>query len=208
MNLNAIANGYIIAVTPNMTGELRASTGFARAGDALFTGSIAGDVLTVTAVSLGTLAVDSVLTAPLVIPSTLIRAQLSGPPGGTGTYRVSLAQTVASGAIAATGTGERVATYAAGVVLPMQVQAVTGEDLKHLDGLNIQGIMRTVYINGRVQGVNRQAIKGGDVIALPTGLTVAPPLADIWLVTTVLEPWDTPGWCKVLVTLQATEQAQ
>jgi hypothetical protein len=62
-----------------------------------FTGSIAGTVLTVTAVSLGTLAAGQSITGTSVAENTVIVSQLTGSPvGGTGTYRVSVTQTVSS----------------------------------------------------------------------------------------------------------------
>lgn len=208
MNLNAIANSYCIAVTPNLIGSIMASAGSTRPGDAVFTGSIAGTTLTVTAVASGTLAVNSVLAATLVQPATMVQAQLSGTTGGIGTYRVSRSQTVTSQTISATGTGDRIPAYATVTGVSMQVQAVAGDDLKHVDGLNIEGIYRVVYVNGRLQGVNRQALKGGDLLMIPTGLATVPPLNDTWLISKVIEPWDTGGWCKVLVVLQENVQSQ
>lgn len=80
----------------------------------------------------------------------------------------------------------------AGVAL--QVQALSGSDLRHLEGLNQQVIGRAVYINGVLEGVDRPGAKGGDVLNFS---------GQWWLVTTVLEPWtDASGWTKVAVTLQ------
>jgi hypothetical protein len=70
------------------------------AGAAFFTGSIGGTTLTVTAITAGTLAPGQLLLdepATLIAPGTLIVAQLTGSTtGGTGTYSVSISQTVAS----------------------------------------------------------------------------------------------------------------
>ncbi|MEX3614239.1 MAG: hypothetical protein VB141_10920 [Burkholderia gladioli] len=74
----------------------------------------------------------------------------------------------------------------------VQVQALTAKDLQHLDSLNIQGIMRALYLNGNALGVARLLGKGGDLFTFKN---------QNWLVTTVLETWET-GWCKVAVTLQ------
>ena len=63
--------------------------------DAVVTGSIAGTVLTVTAVTSGTLAVGQIITGTNVLPGTRITALGTGT-GGTGTYTVSQSQTVAS----------------------------------------------------------------------------------------------------------------
>ena len=64
---------------------------------AAITGSISGTTLTVTAVT-GTVALNQLLVASLVIPGTTITGFGTGA-GGTGTYTVSNSQTVASGAI-------------------------------------------------------------------------------------------------------------
>lgn len=74
----------------------------------------------------------------------------------------------------------------------VQVQALTAKELQHLAALNIQGVMKALYLNGNSQGVVRPLGQGGDLFTLVSGT---------WLVTTVLETWDT-GWCKVAVTLQ------
>ena len=90
----------------------------------------------------------------------------------------------------------------------MQVQAVAGQDLAHVDGLNQQGVYRVVYMNGRVEGVDRPGVNGGDILLIPTGLTATPPATDVWLVKEILEPWDTAGWSRVLVVLQQAVQYQ
>lgn len=65
-----------------------------------FTGTIAGTVLTVSAITTGTVPVERLATATLsgagVTGGTQIRAQLTGPAGGAGTYTVSPSQTVGS----------------------------------------------------------------------------------------------------------------
>jgi hypothetical protein len=77
------------------------------------------------------------------------------------------------------------------------VQALSGTDLRHTDGLNLQGVMRAVYLYGDVEGIVRADGKGGDILQFPMtpGGTV-----HNWLVTLVAESW--PTWCKVIVTLQ------
>lgn len=88
----------------------------------------------------------------------------------------------------------------------VQVQAISGSDQRKIDGLNIQGIMCAMYVNGQVQGVNRPAGTGGDtvIIAAQPGLYVPKSggASDTWKVEHVLEPWDTAGWCKVVCVLQ------
>lgn len=77
------------------------------------------------------------------------------------------------------------------------VQALSGTDLRHMDGLNMQGVMRSVYLYGDVEGIVRANGKGGDILQFPMtpGGTV-----QNWLVTQVMETWS--SWCRVIVTLQ------
>jgi hypothetical protein len=77
--------------------------------DAVVTGSIAAAVLTVTAVTSGTLAVGQFITGTNVLPGTRITALGTGT-GGTGTYTVSQAQTVASTTITGGAPAFRVGT--------------------------------------------------------------------------------------------------
>jgi hypothetical protein len=77
------------------------------------------------------------------------------------------------------------------------VQALSGTDLRHIDGLNMQGVMRSVYLYGDVEGIVRANGQGGDILQFP----MAPGgIAQNWLVTQVMESW--PTWCRVIVTLQ------
>lgn len=78
-----------------------------------------------------------------------------------------------------------------------QVQALTGDDLKHIDGLNMQGVFRSVYLYGNIQGVVRSDGKGGDVLRFPQ---VPGGAVQNWLVSQVMETW--PTWCRVIVCLQ------
>lgn len=207
-NLRAIANKYTSgAVSPNFLGNWLVSQGYTLAGDAEFTGSIAGDTLTVSAIASGSLAVGSLLTDTdfELLFGTTITALGSGV-GGVGTYTVSHSQAVAQEVMSANGGGQRTSGYTTFTGIPMNVQALSSEDLKHLDGLNLQATMRAVYLNVIPQGINRPAIKGGDILQIPTGLTGAP--YDNWLVTLSPETWDVDGWARVVVTLQQATQSQ
>ena len=88
--------------------------------------------------------------------------------------------------------GSQIPSYATSVNVSAQVQPLTFGDLAKISGLNIQGTRRAIYINGDSQGVNRPAVRGGDLFTLPD--------ATVWLVVHVLEHW--PDWTKVVVTLQ------
>ena len=79
----------------------------------------------------------------------------------------------------------------------MQVQGLAGKDLAHTDGLNIQGVLRSVIMYGNVQGVVRSAQRGGDVLQfpeVPNGAVMS------WRVVSVMETW--PTWARVIVALQ------
>lgn len=73
-----------------------------------------------------------------------------------------------------------------------QIQALTGKDLKQLDGMNLNGTLRAIYFYGDVEAIVRVMRKGGDLITDSNN--------NVWLVHQVLETW--PDWCKVAVTLQ------
>ena len=75
--------------------------------DAVFTGAISGSTLTVSAVTSGALAIGQTVKGVGISAGTVITALGSGT-GGTGTYTVSNAQTIASEAMTA---GELVVTY-------------------------------------------------------------------------------------------------
>lgn len=63
--------------------------------------------------------------------------------------------------------------------------------MQHVDGLNIQGLAKSIHINGNFYSVNRALDKGGDLFIID-GRT--------WLVVEPLELW--PDWCRLLVVLQ------
>lgn len=82
-------------------------------------------------------------------------------------------------------------TYAAPVSGPAQIQALDSVDLKQLDGLNIQGTIRAIYLRGVLAGVIRPDGTGGDIVQID---------GRDWLVVKVLESW--PTWTKAAITLQ------
>lgn len=88
----------------------------------------------------------------------------------------------------------QVPSYAAAVTGPAQVQALSGSDLKQLEGLNIQGVMRAIYLRGVLAGVIRPSNTGGDLILID---------GQKWLVVKVLEPW--AGWTKAVIVLQESD---
>lgn len=78
----------------------RLSTNVDVPADVRFTGSIAAAVLTVTAVQIGTIVAGRTLFGTGVAAGSVVGAQLTGTPGGIGTYAVSPSQTVASRTLA------------------------------------------------------------------------------------------------------------
>lgn len=94
------------------------------------------------------------------------------------------------------GTGaKQVPTYATGEPASGQVQALDSDDLKQLDGLNIQGTLRAIYIRGTLAGTSRPNVTGGDIVQRGTP-------AKNWLVVKVLEQW--PDWAKAVIVLQGS----
>lgn len=88
--------------------------------------------------------------------------------------------------------GTRVPSYAEPVPVVCQVQSMQYNDLVQVDGLNIQGTKRKLYMNGHWDGLVRSDQKGGDLLMMPDGTH--------WLVVLVLEHWS--GWSSVAITLQ------
>lgn len=116
---------------------------------------------------------------------------------------------------------KQVPQYAAPVSGPGQIQALDSVDLKQLDGLNIQGDVRAIYLRGVLAGVVRPQSKGGDIISIPLLAFGFQPdnqpfdtvpfidqngtYAINWLVVKVLETW--PTWTKAAIVLQASDNA-
>lgn len=86
--------------------------------------------------------------------------------------------------------GSRTPTFTATDVM-VQLQSMSYQDLKQIDGLNLQGVLKAVYAQGNFNGVNRPKEQGGDLLVIG---------ADTWLIVQVLETW--PDWCKFIVNLQ------
>lgn len=189
MNLHGIVTGAISAVNPFVPVGLQISTGSviapggvrtpSYASPGAFTGEINGSLLTVSAVAQGRLMIGQAVAGAGVAAGTVVRAYGTGT-GGIGTYVVSKAQTVASGALTTS------------LTVMGQIQSLTAGEIEHLDTLNIQGQMRALYINGKIDGLIRPDEKGGDLVTTQDGR--------VWLVANMLEYW--PDWCKAALVLQ------
>jgi hypothetical protein len=90
------------------------------------TGAISGTTLTVSAVGTGALAPGQTLAGTGVDPATVIVSQLTGTTGSTGTYQVSVSQTVASTTITSSGATLTVGGTVTGVFLVGQTLSGTG----------------------------------------------------------------------------------
>jgi len=91
--------------------------------------------------------------------------------------------------------GSRAPTTTA-ITLAGQVQGCSSEDLRQLDGLNVQGVKRSVILRADVQGELRADHRGGDILQFAdAGGTVRD-----WLAVSIAETW--PTWCRVLVVMQ------
>lgn len=86
--------------------------------------------------------------------------------------------------------GKRVPSYNS-VDVTVQLQELSSTDLRQVDSVNIQGILRSAYLNGNFNGVNRPEQKGGDILMIG---------AEKWLTVKVPELW--PDWCRVIINLQ------
>jgi hypothetical protein len=94
-------------------------------------------------------------------------------------------------------TGISTPTYAALQSPWAQIQPVPTDQLTHVDQLNIQGVLRSVYLKNAVASAVREDGTGGDLLQFPE----LPGGANrTWLVMTVVEQW--PDWCNVIVRLQ------
>ena len=105
-------------------------------------------------------------------------------PNKTVTVRRSTGYTIGAGR-------KQVPGYAAPVTGPAQIQALDANDIKQLDGLNIQGTVRAIYLRGVLAGIVRPDGTGGDLVEIG---------AETWLVVKVLEGW--PTWTKAAIVLQ------
>lgn len=88
----------------------------------------------------------------------------------------------------------RIPKYEPDQQIIIQFQPLTKGDLQHVDGLNMQGLFKSIHVNGSFYSVNREMQKGGDLFIVD-GKT--------WLVIEPLELW--PDWSRLLVCLQVDE---
>lgn len=99
-------------------------------------------------------------------------------PPRPGTVRVSTGYTTADD-------GERTPTYADHADVPLQIQAMTFGDLRQVDGLNLNGTRRGIYVGRRVDGLVRPDNKGGDLVVVPKAAFTAEIIAGLMTVSEV-----------------------
>lgn len=197
MNLHRLAAPAISAVNPFIPVTVKISAGQSApsangartplyATPGAFTASIAGSVLTVSAIATGKIIIGMTLVdSPMVLePGTIVTGQLSGSAGGVGTYSVNKSQAVPS---------EAMTSY---LMLRAQVQPVSWRDLQMVEGLNLGGTRVKIYLYGTVDGLVRSQNKGGDIIVIATGGQ----WDGTWLVAQNLEQF--PDWVSAACTLQ------
>lgn len=98
-----LTDGRVSFAATGAPAEGASVTGSVAASTFSVTGSIAGDIMTVTAVGSGTVVPGATISGTGVTTGTKVGAQISGTPGGIGTYYVSNAgMTVASTTISGT----------------------------------------------------------------------------------------------------------
>lgn len=88
---------------------------------------------------------------------------------------------------------KQVPKYLPSQTVSVQLQPLSRGDLQHVDGMNLQGLFKSIHVDGNFYGTNREKVKGGDLFIIGT---------ETWLVIEPLELW--PDWCRLLVQLQVT----
>lgn len=115
LNTATAATGSVAANV--VTGSIAVNVG---------TGSIAGTTMTISANTTGRYAPGQTVTGTGIAAGTTIVSQLSGTAGATGTYQVSVSQTVASTTITATGGTLTVSAVTSGTLFVGQVISGSG----------------------------------------------------------------------------------
>ena len=86
---------------------------------------------------------------------------------------------------------KQVPSYNDAVAVKLQLQPLSKGDMAHVDGLNMEGLFKSIHINGNYYSVNRALKKGNDKFVID---------GETWLVIEPIELW--PDWCRLLVCLQ------
>lgn len=97
--------------------------------------------------------------------------------------------------------GRQQPQYNPAVIGPAQIQALDNVDLKKIEGMNISGSVRALYMKGNLAGVIRADSKGGDLVIIAPARGVPALFVGQWLTSKVLESW--PLWTKVVIVKQS-----
>jgi Phage stabilisation protein len=109
-------NAYIV------DGAYRYTWRISSPSNAIFTGSVSGTTLTVTAISSGTITANQSLTGVGVTAETVITALGTGT-GGVGTYTLNTSQTVSASSLSSTAVGARFTATVAGTTMTVSAVA-------------------------------------------------------------------------------------
>lgn len=93
-------------------------------------------------------------------------------------------------------------TYNTVTNVPVQVQGLSSGDLRHAEYLNLEGVLRKVYLFGNIEGIVRPNLQGGDLLTFAQDYGGTP---QVWLVVAVSEVWPDAaqsGWSSAIVCLQ------
>lgn len=188
----AVVGQYVYVLTdeltPTMVGQLNTSTGRVGISDnglnvyivdgsyrytwristpssALFTGSISGTTLTVTAVTQGTIGANQALFGLNVTNQTVITGQLTGTTGGIGTYSVNLSQTVTSTLMNSAEVASVLTASMAGTTLTVTTTSGT-----LFPGQSIQG--STVIANTMITALGSGTVLSQTIATAGTGYAV------------------------------------
>jgi len=77
------------------------------------------------------------------------------------------------------------------IMVLANIQALSGTEIQRLNSLNIQGILKAIYVHGKFDAIVRMSGKGGDLFQFDR---------QTWLAVHVLENWE--SWTKLAVQLQ------
>lgn len=86
-----------------------------------------------------------------------------------------------------------VPSYLPDQIVTIQLQPISRGDMQHVDGLNIQGLAKVIYVNGNYFSVQREMEQGGDIFVIN---------GEQWLVVEPVELW--PDWCRLIAVLQVS----
>lgn len=141
--------------------------------DAKFTGSIADTTMTITAVDTGSMNIGATVFGVGVADDTVVQEQTSGsPPGGVGTYTVSVSQNVGTTTLSA---GQTETMQSTEVVMQIDVHGPASTD----NAQTIQQLFRDEYAVRQFAGTGVSPLYCDDPRQVPF-ITAASQFEDRW----------------------------